>query len=129
MPSLAAPAEAAHAGELAGASTFCGRCDSVCPVEIPLVDIMRRRRDTAFAGASFKKRSLMRAWAALALHPRAYHVLARIGIGLLRLIAPRQGAFSRLSFASAWTRYRDFPAPQGPTFQHLWAKRPERAQP
>jgi L-lactate dehydrogenase complex protein LldF len=128
MPSLTPPSEAAHAGELAGASTFCGRCDSVCPVEIPLVDIMRRRRDAAFADASFKKRTLMRAWAALAVRPRAYHLLAQIGMGLLRLVAPRRGAFSRLPFAGAWTRTRDFPAPQGPTFQQLWAKRQQGGQ-
>ena len=122
-PSLnAALTSTGTAGELAGASTFCGRCDSVCPVEIPLVDLMRRRRESALQRGSWRKRALIRAWAALALRPGAYHRVARLGIGILCGLAPRRGAFAHLPFAKPWTQARDFPAPQGQTFQSLWAK-------
>jgi L-lactate dehydrogenase complex protein LldF len=113
------------AHELAGASTFCGRCEQVCPVEIPLVSLMRGWREASFADASLAQRALLRAWAWLALHPGAYHRVARLGAGVLKRLAGTRGAFRQLPFAGRWTRHRDFPAPQGPTFQHLWAHRKE----
>ncbi len=113
---------ASDRGELASASTFCGRCESVCPVEIPLVSLMRRWREASFARGPWLARAMLRAWAFLALRPAAYHFAARLGVGMLAAVAPARGAFSRLPFAGRWTRSRDFPAPQGQTFQRLWAR-------
>ena len=118
------------AGELAQASTFCGRCESVCPVEIPLVGLMRRWREVSFAeGSAGWNKALLRAWAFLARRPRLYHLAARVGATLLGGLARGRGAFSRLPFAQAWTRYRDLPAPQGGTFQAQWARRQRREAP
>src|SRR5262249_59818481 len=36
-----------EAGDLPNASTFCGRCESVCPVRIPLPGLMRHWRGRA----------------------------------------------------------------------------------
>jgi L-lactate dehydrogenase complex protein LldF len=55
-------------------------------------------------------------WAFVARHPKLYRWLTRIGIGLLSRIAGKHKKFRRLPFASAWTKQRDFPAPQGQTF-------------
>ncbi len=118
-----------HAHELAEASTFCGRCEEVCPVEIPLVTLMRRWRQASFAEATLGQRALLRAWASLALHPRAYHGVARLGAALLGRLGRRRGAFRHLPLAGRWTRHRDLAAPQGPTFQHLWARRDRSEQP
>ena len=38
-----------EAGHLPNASTFCGRCESVCPVKIPLPRMMRHWREREFA--------------------------------------------------------------------------------
>ncbi len=38
-----------EAGHLPNASTFCGRCESVCPVKIPLPKMMRHWREREFA--------------------------------------------------------------------------------
>jgi L-lactate dehydrogenase complex protein LldF len=35
----------------------------------------------------------------------------------------RGGRFRSLPLASGWTSVRDFPAPEGPTFQSLWRER------
>src|SRR3546814_3607630 len=36
------------AGHLPNASTFCGRCEAVCPVRIPLPKMMRHWREREF---------------------------------------------------------------------------------
>jgi L-lactate dehydrogenase complex protein LldF len=113
----------ANAGSFAGASTFCGRCEEVCPVEIPLVRLMRRWREVALAGpAGRRERATLRAWSFLARRPRAYHVAARVLMPLLAGLARSKGVLPRLPLAGRWMRHRDLPAPQGHTFQHLWAR-------
>ena len=113
-----------EAGELAQASTFCGRCEQVCPVEIPLVKLMRQWREVAFGEpGDGRSKLLLRVWAFLAQRPRLYHAAARMGTAALRAFARGRGTVSRLPFAEAWTRYRDLPAPQGATFQARWARR------
>jgi L-lactate dehydrogenase complex protein LldF len=121
-------AGAAETRELAEASTFCGRCEAVCPVEIPLVTLLRRWRERSFAETTWSQSALLRAWAGLARHPGAYHRFGRLGAALLGRLGRAHGAFRSLPFAGGWTRHRDLPAPQGPTFQHLWAKRRREAE-
>ncbi len=114
-----------EAGHLPNASTFCGRCASVCPVKIPLPDLMREWRAKEFEGGGGTRtaRIGLKVWAALARRPRAYHVAMRLGIAALGAVGKlRGGAFRWLPFASGWTRHRDMPAPQGRTFQQLWAE-------
>jgi L-lactate dehydrogenase complex protein LldF len=113
----------AKAGHLPNASTFCGRCEEVCPMKIPLPGLMRRWREEEFsAGDTPLLYGLsLKAWAALAKRPRLYHLLARVGIPLLAALGRRRGAFRRLPFAGGWTKHRDLAAPQSRTFQALWA--------
>ena len=125
-PALVGPQEA---GELAEASTFCGRCEAVCPVEIPLVGLMRRWREISFRQAqSWRSRALLRGWAFLARRPHAYHFAARLGSALLGGLGRGRGAYASFPFAGRWTRHRELPAPQGHTFQALWARR-QRGEP
>ncbi len=124
-PSLLGVKETAH---LPNASTFCGRCEQVCPMKIPLPKLMRHHRETDFAAGSEGSTSgVYRAglgmWAAIARRPRLYHLLARLGIAALGAMGRRRGRFGWLPMAGGWTRHRDFPAPQGRTFQQLWAER------
>ena len=119
-----------EAGELAQASTFCGRCEQVCPVEIPLVKLMRQWREVAFgAPGGGRSKLLLRVWAFLAQRPRLYHAATRMGTAALRALARGRGAVSRLPLAEAWTRYRDLPTPQGETFQAQWARRQREPTP
>jgi L-lactate dehydrogenase complex protein LldF len=45
---------------------------------------------------------------------------------LLARLGRRKGRFRRLPLSEGWTRHRDFPAPQGKTFQRLWSERSAR---
>ncbi len=113
-----------EAGNLPNASTFCGKCADVCPMKIPLPDLMRHWREAEFDLGDLPRgyRTGLAGWAFFARRPRLYHLAAKVGIPLLSLFG-RRGRFSSLPFAGGWTRYRDLPAPQGRTFQQLWAER------
>ena len=118
-----------HARDLPNASSFSGRCEEVCPMGIPLPKMMRawRERDAEAGGPSFKERIALKTWAYAAKRPRLYHALASIFVSLLARRAGAMGRLSRLPFGKAWTRTRDFPAPQGKTFHQLYAKAKRRA--
>lgn len=119
---------AAETGHLAQASTFCGRCEDVCPVEIPLVSLMRDWREiTADAPSGWRDRAMLRAWALLARHPLAYRWATRFAARTLQFAGRARGRLRWLPFAAGWTRHRDFPAPQGLTFRDAWALK-ERAR-
>ena len=102
-PALAGTPEAGH---LAQASTFCGRCEEVCPVEIPLVSLMRHWREVAIdEPGSRRSRTLLRAWAFLAERPRAY----RSGGQDRRCRTRRDGARQRETTYAAIRRALDAP--------------------
>ncbi len=114
-----------EAGALPNASTFCGRCESVCPMRIPLPKLMRHWREREFERhlTPTPVRAGLAVWVFLACRPALYHWLLGWGMRALGALGRRKGRFARLPFAGGWTRHRDFPAPQGKTFQALWAER------
>jgi L-lactate dehydrogenase complex protein LldF len=113
-----------RARDLPNASSFCGRCEEVCPMSIPLPKMMRawRERDFAQGGPPLRERIALKAWAYAAKRPRLYHALSAITAPLLAWWAGQRGRFKSLPFGASWTRTRDFPAPQGKTFHQLYAK-------
>jgi L-lactate dehydrogenase complex protein LldF len=116
------------AGHLPNASTFCGRCESVCPVRIPLPKLMRHWREREFERhlTPATVRSGLGVWAFFARRPSLYRFATRVGMGALALAGRTKGRFAWLPFAGGWTKHRDFPVPQGGTFQARWAQ--ERAK-
>lgn len=109
---------------LPSASTFCGRCEEVCPVRIPLPDLLRRWRMRGFQRGhpGGLQRFGLKAWALLAKHPALYAPIMRLAVGGLKGLAGKRGAFKRLIGAGGWTKARDLPAPQGGTFQARYRK-------
>jgi L-lactate dehydrogenase complex protein LldF len=119
-----------EASDLPNASTFCGRCEVVCPMGIPLTKLMRHWRNHQFtAGQGSRTQRLgMKAWAFLAKRPRLYRFVAKAWAGLLSEWAKPSGMFRRVLMAEAWLRHRDLPAPPGETFHSLWKKELKRRQ-
>jgi L-lactate dehydrogenase complex protein LldF len=114
-----------NARHLPNASTFCGRCESVCPMRIPLPKLMRHWREKEFErGLSpATQRAGLKFWAFFARRPGLYRLGSRIAIGALSLLGKRSGRFRSLPLAGGWTRYRDLPAPEGGTFMAQWKAR------
>ena len=82
-PALIGIGEARH---LPHASSFCGRCEEVCPMRIPLPRMMRywREHDYALSRRSALPQRALRTWAWLARRPALYHRAARIGMATAR---------------------------------------------
>jgi L-lactate dehydrogenase complex protein LldF len=121
-PSLIGLAEAGH---LPNASTFCGRCESVCPVKIPLPKMMRHWRERQFAEKLNPPvyRAALSLWAWVARRPALYHAIVELASCTLGWVGRDRGRFRTLPLANGWTAVRDMPAPEGRSFHSLWAER------
>jgi len=114
-PQLAGLDDTVH---LPTASTFCGACEAVCPVKIPLPSLLRRWRQRAHDARldGHRARWLLRLWAFFAARPRLYHPLLSAATMMLGWLAGPGGSFRRLLGGKAWTESRNFPAPEGGSF-------------
>jgi L-lactate dehydrogenase complex protein LldF len=113
------------ARDLPNACTLNGRCGSVCPVKIPIQDLLRRLRDYQHEQrlTSATSRWALRLWSWAARRPRLYHLGTRIATSALRLVGGGRGSVSRLPLAGGWTAGRNLPLPTGTTFQQAWKRR------
>jgi L-lactate dehydrogenase complex protein LldF len=82
-----------------------------------------RERDFERGNPPLVQRLALKLWALAAKRPRLYHRLAGTVMPLMARLGRKRGSFHWLPFARAWTGTRDFPAPEGKTFQQLYAKR------
>jgi L-lactate dehydrogenase complex protein LldF len=110
--------------DLPNASSFCGRCEEVCPMAIPLPALMRKWRERDFdrGNPPFQQRLALKSWALLAKRPRLYHALSGVVMPALARLAGANGRFRHFPLADAWTGTRDVPAPEGETFQARYRK-------
>ena len=120
-PGLAGLDAAAH---LPNASTFCGRCEEVCPVRIPLPKMLRFWREREYERHMTPRaaRYGLRWWARLNASTGIYRCL--LGIAARLLCALSSGGWvARLPGPGmAWTRHRDLSAPAAPSFQQQWRR-------
>jgi L-lactate dehydrogenase complex protein LldF len=111
-----------NAKPLPNASTLCGRCESVCPVRIPIPKLLRNWREREFSRAITPQteRSGLWFWAFMAKRPMLYRLVTRIGARALFNLAGQHGRLSSAPLAAGWTKHRDLPSTQGRTFQEQW---------
>ncbi len=113
----------AEAGALPQACTLNGRCAEVCPVKIPLPDLIREMRvklheteqDTPLTRFGFKL------WGWVAARPWAYRIATRLGVTGM-MVARRMKAFERLPMLKGWTKVHALPKPEGGTFMSRYKK-------
>ena len=114
-----------NAYPLPNASSFCGRCEEVCPVRIPLPNLMRHWREDQFQRQLVPStvRFGLRTWGYFAKRPALYRLATRFTMGMLGRVGGSRGRFTSLPLAAGWTESRDMPAPQGQTFMDQWKRR------
>jgi len=113
------------------ASTLCGACAEVCPVRIPIPDVLLHLRGRAVEGGdgptrprgSCQERWIMRILAWAFQRPWAY----RLGLSMARKVTRRlgeEGWCRRLpGYGAGWTLGRDVPLVQSESFREWWTNR------
>lgn len=111
--------------DLPHAATLCNQCGVVCPVKIPLPELLRKLREkqTEQGMRPFTERLGLRLWAWVAQRPKLYALGAKIGVRYLKWLAGDRDRIRLLPAAPEWSKGRDFPAPQGKTFREMYAAR------
>ena len=106
------------AGAMATASTFCGACEEVCPVKIPITDILRRLRNESYQktdsphavkGHGYKvnvtESLTWKSWALSNVMPWANALSAKL-LGLLSAQLPR---LPKVGLLKRWGQSRTLP--------------------
>ena len=112
-----------NAGDLPNAATFCGECQVVCPVKIPLPDLMRKWRERQFDMKlrPFSERFAISVWGFFVQRPGLYAFAARIAARFAAMLGGKGKLIHSLPGIDGWTDGRDMPAPEGKTFRELYA--------
>ena len=94
-------------------------------MRIPLPKMMRHWRNKEYEAhlSPGTFRAGLALWAFFARRPSLYRLATGLQARLMKKMAGGRGCFASLPLAGGWTKYRDMPAPEGRTFQSLWAER------
>lgn len=105
------------------ASSLCGACGDVCPVKIPLPELLlEHRRRTVEQGLALKSEGTsMGAFAYVAQRPAVWNAMTKVGRFGGQLLS-RNGLMNGtwLPVLKEWLRERDFPAPAKRSFREIW---------
>jgi L-lactate dehydrogenase complex protein LldF len=107
-------------GSLPFASSLCGSCSDVCPVQVDLHHQLLALREE-IAGARrlpWGKRMGMRLGSFVLRHPSLY----RMGGGMARRLLRSSPALVQIGPGATWARQRDLPEPPAESFRELWKK-------
>ncbi|WP_338018667.1 LUD domain-containing protein [Ectothiorhodospira sp. 9100] len=115
----------ANAPDLPQACTLNGHCAEVCPVKIPLPEMLRGLREY-----QFEQRVVGRGprwggwlWGQIASRPGLYRSVARWSARTLAWLGRGKGVLRRLPMASGWfSGGRYLPVPEGRSFMEMWGK-------
>jgi L-lactate dehydrogenase complex protein LldF len=114
-----------NAIDLPHAATLCNQCGVVCPVKIPLPELLRKLREQQVERKMrpLFERIALKAWAWVASCPTLYALGTWFGVRYLKWLAGGKASIPVLGTAPEWTQGRNFPAPEGRTFRELYAQR------
>ena len=114
--------------DLPHAATLCNQCGVVCPVKIPLPDLLRTLREKQVDRGLRPptERLALRLWAWVAQRPKLYALGTRFAARFLRMLGGGDRMVSHLPLAGEWTKGREFPSGPGRTFRELYAARKKR---
>ena len=118
-----------NALDLPNASTLCNQCGVVCPVKIPLPDLMRKLRERQFERGlkPWSERLGLRLWGWVAQRPGLYAMMVKVGARLLARMGGAGKLIHNLPFSGGWTGGRDLPAPEGKTFREMYRQHRQKS--
>ena len=103
--------------DLPQAATFCNQCSVVCPVKIPLPDLMRKLREEQWERGlrPWYEKIGVAVWAFAAKRPELYGLAAKVAVRVLKWMSGHDGRIRSLPIGAGWT--------SAATSQHLPARR------
>lgn len=101
-------------GDLAKASTLCGACEEVCPVQIPIPRMLLQLRDEAFRMGTVREPIPWSGFAMGAINARAW----KLGLKML----PMAGRLPH-PMKWGWSEFREDPRREGRDFRKWWDER------
>ena len=114
-----------NALDLPQAATLCGQCSVVCPVKIPLPDLLRKLREKQWDRGlrPWYEKVGIAVWAYAAMRPSLYAFGSKVAVRVLRWMGGDAKRIRSLPVGAGWTVSRDFPAPSGRTFREMYRER------
>ncbi|WP_462405425.1 LutB/LldF family L-lactate oxidation iron-sulfur protein [Gracilibacillus sp. Marseille-QA3620] len=116
--------------ELPYASTLCGACTEVCPVKIPLHELLHKHRQVIVeeeGKAPISEKLLMKAFGIGAASPMLYKMGTKFAPAALNSFKDGDRITNGPGPLKAWTEIRDFPAPGKERFRD-WFKNREKEE-
>lgn len=109
---------------LAHACTLNGKCQEVCPVNIPLPTMLRSWRAKSWDRGyeTIVGRTSINAFVRLASLPKIYRLATTVAVKGMQLFS-RDGWLRWMPLAGAWTKNRDMQAPASQTFMQQYKSR------
>ena len=119
-----------NALDLPQAATLCGQCSVVCPVKIPLPDLLRKLREKQWDRGlrPWYEKVGVALWSYAALRPSLYAFGSKVAVRVLRWMGGDAKRIRSLPVGAGWTVSRDFPAPSGRTFREMYRERRSSGQ-
>ena len=118
-----------RAKDLPQASSLCGRCGEVCPVKIPLPELLleNRAQSVEQGAVTAGAKTSMGIFGRLVRLPWLWRLAMTVGRPIYRLL--RRSPAAGWGTLGAWSRSRTLPEPQGPSFRQRWAQRSRGSSP
>jgi len=114
--------------ELPYASTLCGACTEVCPVKIPLHDLLHQHRQVIVekeGRAPISEKMAMKAFGLGAASPALYKMGSKIAPAAMNPFTVGGKISKGVGPLKAWTEMRDFPSPNKERFRDWFKNRPD----
>lgn len=114
--------------ELPYASTLCGACTEVCPVKIPLHQLLHKHREIIVekeGKAPIAEKLAMKAFGIGAASPTLYKIGTKIAPAAMSPFTKGDKISNGPGPLKAWTEIREFPAPNKESFRD-WFKNREK---
>jgi len=116
--------------ELPYASTLCGACTEVCPVKIPLHQLLHLHRQKIVeqeGKAPISERLIMKAFGLGASTSPLFNMATKVASPIMSPFVKDDKITSGPGPLKAWTEVRDFPAPNKESFRH-WMKQRQKGE-